>query len=75
MPTERGWASLGASLAFVVLWFGFGELELLAAGLFLGGAALLAWATVRIGSPQVEVGRRLSPPMVHDGETSAVTSR
>ncbi len=73
MPTERGWAALGAGLAFFVLWWGFGEAELLAAAVFLVGAFLLAWVLVRMARRPVVVSRRLTPTVTHEGDVVAVT--
>ena len=73
MPTERGWAALGAGLAFFVLWWGFGEAELLAAAVFLVGAFLLAWVVIRLASRPVVIARRLTPTLTHEGDVVAVT--
>ena len=73
MPTERGWASLGAGMAFFVLWWGFGEGELLAAALFLVGAFLVAWVLVRIARRPLVIARRLTPTTTYEGDVVSVT--
>ncbi len=73
MPTERGWAALGAGLAFFVLWWGFGEAELLAAAVFLVGAFLLSWGLVRVSRRPVVIARRLTPTITHEGDVVSVT--
>ena len=52
MPTIRGWAALGAALALLVLWFGFGEELLLAVAAFLLLAVGVGVVRVR-RTPQV----------------------
>lgn len=73
MPTLRGWALLGAGLALVVLWFLFGDQELLLAGTLLAGAEIAALIYVRFHSPDIAIGRRLASTAVHNGDTTTVT--
>ncbi len=73
MPTLRGWALLGAGLALIVLWFLFGDQELLLAGAFLVGAEAAALIYVRTRDPLITIGRRLASATVHDGDTTTVT--
>jgi uncharacterized protein (DUF58 family) len=73
MPTERGWAALGAGIAFFVLWWGFGEGELLAAALFLVGAFLVAWVLVRVARRPLVIARRLTPTTTYEGDVVSVT--
>nr|PZN36006.1 MAG: hypothetical protein DIU67_01680 [Actinomycetota bacterium] len=73
MPSARGWALLGAGCAFFVLWWAFGDPELLLAGVFLVLAPLTAVAYVRLHSPRVRISRRIGSPAVHDGDTTMVT--
>ena len=72
MPTIRGWAALGASLALVVLWIAFGEQLLLAAAAFLLLAVGIGVIHVRRTVPRVAVERRISPTQVHDGDRAIV---
>ncbi len=72
MPTGRGWAALGAAAALIVLWFGFGERELLVLGTFLAAATGAGVVFVRMVAPRVVVTRRLSPPQVHEGDRALV---
>ena len=73
MPTLRGWASSGAGVALVVLWYALGDIELLLAALFLIIAQVIALAVVRLRHTSVEVNRRLGSATVHDGDTTTVT--
>ena len=73
MPTLRGWALLGAGLALGVLWWFFGDPELLLTGVFFLAAQLVALVYVRLHVPKIEVGRRLAAGAVHDGDTTTVT--
>ncbi len=72
MPTGRGWAALGVSAALLVLWIGFGEIELMTTAVFLLAAVLVGTAFVRIARPSVTVSRRLYPAQVHAGDTVTV---
>ena len=72
MPTIRGWASLGAALALVLLWVGFGEQLLLGVAVFLLIAVGLGVLYVRRIAPRVGIGRRISPHQVHDGDRAIV---
>ena len=51
MPTSRGWAAAGVSGALLLLWAGFGEIELLATALFLLLAVVGGVAFVRARRP------------------------
>lgn len=73
MPTLRGWALLGAGLALAVLWYYFGDPELLLTGLFFAGAVIFALVYVRLHIPAVSIGRRLASATVHNGDTTTVT--
>lgn len=73
MPSARGWALLGAGSAFFILWWTFGDPELLLVGVFLVLAPLAALAYVRLHRPVVEISRRIGSPAVHDGDTTMVT--
>ncbi len=68
MPTTRGWAAIGVSLALLGLWAAFGEIELLATATFLIAALIAGIAFVRILAPSVTLIRRLSPAQVHEGD-------
>jgi uncharacterized protein (DUF58 family) len=70
--TDRGWAVLGAGVALLALWMLLGEVELLAAGVLLLVAASTAVAMTAWGRPQVSIVRKLSPSLVHEGETIRV---
>lgn len=72
MPTLRGWAALGAAFALAVLWIGFGERMLLAAGAFLLVAVVLGMLYVRRTAPRARLTRHISPIQVHDGEKAIV---
>jgi uncharacterized protein (DUF58 family) len=73
MPTLRGWALLGAGLALIVLWWVFGDPELLLAGIFFAGAQMVALVLVRLNRPNLVTGRRLGSTKVHNGDTTTVT--
>jgi len=73
MPTLRGWALLGAGLALIILWWIFGDPELLLAGTFFIVAELTAIGYVRFHKPQFDMGRRLGSTTVHNGDTTTVT--
>jgi len=73
MPTLRGWALLGAGLALGVLWYLFGDQELLLAGTFFAGAVLAALIYVQTHKPDLVIGRRLGSTAVHNGDTTTVT--
>jgi len=72
MPTSRGWAALGVSSALLLLWVAFGEIELLATGVFLAGATLIGLLFVRVVTPRAEVTRRMYPVQVHEGDQVVV---
>lgn len=73
MPNLRGWALLGAGLALTILWWIFGDPELLLAGTFFVVAELASIGYVRFHDPQLEMGRRLGSTTVHNGDTTTVT--
>jgi uncharacterized protein (DUF58 family) len=73
MPTLRGWALLGAGLALLVLWWVFGDPELLLAGIFLVAAEATAVVFVHLHSPEVGIGRRMGMAVVHNGDTTSVS--
>lgn len=73
MPTTRGWALAGAGLALILLWWAFGDDELLLTGLFLIVAVLLALAQIRLRPARLRAARRLGSPAVHSGDTAMVT--
>lgn len=73
MPTIRGWALTGGGVALAILWYAFGDTELLLASVFvllMQGTAVLY---VRTRRPQLEIGRRLGSATVHDGDTTTIT--
>jgi uncharacterized protein (DUF58 family) len=72
MPTSRGWAAAGVSGALLLLWVGFGEVELLATALFLLLAVAGGVAFVRLGAPRIEATRHLYPAQAHEGEQVTV---
>jgi uncharacterized protein (DUF58 family) len=55
-----------------VLWFVFGERELLAAALLLAVGTLVGILMVRLATPRVDVSRRVSPEQVHEGDRAIV---
>jgi uncharacterized protein (DUF58 family) len=72
MPTIRGWAALGASLALVLLWVGFGEELLLGVAAFLFFAVAFGVLYVRRGVPRVAARRNITPIQVYDGDRAVV---
>jgi len=72
MPTGRGWAAIGVSTALLVLWIGYGELELMTTAVFLLAAVAVGLAFVRFAAPRVAISRRLHPIQVHEGEQVVV---
>lgn len=73
MPTLRGWALTGGGVALVLLWYAFGEIELLLAAIFVFLLELASIFYVRLRRAELEIGRRLGSATVHDGDTSTVT--
>jgi uncharacterized protein (DUF58 family) len=73
MPTLRGWALLGAGLALAVLWWIFGDPELLLTSVFFIAAEITAVAYVRLHTPKLDIARRLASTAVHNGDTTTVT--
>ncbi len=73
MPTLRGWVLLGAGLALLILWWVFGDPELLLTGTFFVVAELAAIGYVLRHDPQLEMGRRLGSTTVHNGDTTTIT--
>ena len=74
MLTDRGWAALGASLALIVLWVALGEPELLGIGVLLVVGSLVALAFVKRSRPTIQLARRLSPALVHEGDHAMVAA-
>ena len=72
MPTARGWAALGVATALLALWVGFGELELMTTAVFLVAAVVVGIVFVRFVSPRVQIGRRIYPAQVHEGDEVVV---
>ena len=72
MPTIRGWAALGASLALVLLWIGFGEQLLLGVSAFLFLAVGFGALYVRRGVPRVTARRSITPLQLYDGDRAVV---
>lgn len=72
MPTTRGWAAIGASLALVVLWGAFGDDLLLALAAFLLVGVLGGSVYVRLASPRLRLSRTINPEQLHDGERALV---
>ncbi|MCB1246689.1 MAG: DUF58 domain-containing protein [Acidimicrobiia bacterium] len=72
MPTTRGWAAVGAAVALVVLWAGFGEDLLLALAVFLFVAVVGGILYVRLAAPRLVLRREVNPDQVHDGERALV---
>lgn len=68
MLTDRGWAVLGAGTALVTLWVLLGEIELLAAGALIITVAVIAIVFALTSRPSISLIRRLSPPIVHEGD-------
>jgi len=73
MPTVRGWAALGAAVAFALAWVGFGEQLLLAAAAFLAITVVVGVLWVRRSAPGVAVARQVIPLQVFDGDHAVVT--
>lgn len=67
MPTVRGWTALGVSVALCALWVVFGELELLAAAVFLLLAVFLGAVLVHRVSLDATCSRAVRPPEVEEG--------
>lgn len=72
MPTLRGWAALGASLALALLWVAFGEELLLALAAFFLLAVILGSMYVRRAGLRVGMSRVVTPIQVHDGDRAIV---
>ena len=72
MPTIRGWAALGASLALVLLWIGFGAQLLLGVSAFLFLAVGFGALYVRRGVPRVTARRSITPLQLYDGDRAVV---
>ena len=73
MPTVRGWALTGGGVALAILWYAFGDLELLLAAIFLILLQAGSLIYVRLKRPRLDVGRRLGSATVHDGDTTTIT--
>lgn len=72
MPTLRGWALTGAGVSLVVLWYAFGDVELLLAAIFIFLLQLGSIVYVRIGRPNLDIGRKLGSATLHDGDTNTI---
>jgi len=72
MPTARGWAAVGVAASLLVLWVGFGELELMTTASFLIAAVMVGVGFVRYASPRVEISRQVHPIQVHEGDEVVV---
>ncbi len=73
MPTLRGWALTGGGVALMILWYAFGDTELLLAALFVFLLQAAAVVYVRARRPKLDIGRRLGSATVHDGDTTTIT--
>jgi uncharacterized protein (DUF58 family) len=73
MPTVRGWALTGSGVALLILWYAFGDLELMLAAIFVLLLQLGALAYVKTRKPKLSIGRRLGSATVHDGETTTIS--
>jgi uncharacterized protein (DUF58 family) len=73
MPTVRGWALLGAGAALLVLWYVFGDPELLLVAGFMIIATVIALVFVTYHRPRLGVARQLGSAAVHNGESTTVT--
>lgn len=73
MPTLRGWALTGAGLALLLLWYLFGDAELLLSGSFFIFAQLAAIVYVRFTTPLLSLGRRLGSTTVQTGDSATIT--
>lgn len=72
MPTGRGWAAAGVAAALLLLWIGFGELELMTTAVFLLAAVAVGLGFVRFSTPSLETLRRIYPARAHEGDTVAI---
>ncbi len=72
MPTARGWAALGVATALLVLWVGFGELELMTTAMFLIVSVAVGMMFVRFATPRVDVTRHMFPIQAHEGDEVVV---
>lgn len=75
MITTRGWAAIGAAAALVLLWVGFGEVELLAGGIFLIGVVITGALIVRRSTPDANLSRHVTPLQVYEGDRARVEIR
>ncbi|MGF1617468.1 MAG: DUF58 domain-containing protein [Acidimicrobiia bacterium] len=73
MPTVRGWALTGSGVALLILWYAFGDLELLLAAIFVLLLQFVALTYVRTRQPKLSIGRRLGSATVHDGDTTTIS--
>jgi uncharacterized protein (DUF58 family) len=73
MPTLRGWALTGGGVALVLLWYAFGDLELLLAAMFVFLLQIGAILLVRTRKADLTIARRLGSATVHDGDTNTIT--
>lgn len=68
MPTARGWTVVGTAVGLAVVWWVFGEVELLGAAAAMAVAVGLAMAWVAMGAPSIEVTRAVTPITVQAGD-------
>lgn len=68
MPTSRGWSVVGVGVGLLVLWWVFGEVELLATGAVAVCAGAIAVAWVRLAAPTVVVDRHIVPASAQAGD-------
>ncbi|MGA7272330.1 MAG: DUF58 domain-containing protein [Acidimicrobiia bacterium] len=73
MLQERGWAVAGGSIALMILWVLFGEIELGVAAVLLLAAVCVAVVFVAMSPPRLGVSRRTDPVTVHEGDHASVT--
>lgn len=75
MLTRKGWLSLGAALAFLVLARLVGRPELYVLGATIGVLVAGAALYVRLTPLTIDVARELHPPRVHAGSPSRIDLR
>ncbi len=75
MITQRGWTAIGMAAALALLWVTLGEIEFLAGSAVIAVGIVFALVQTRLGAPDVDIIRHLSPTHVHEGDEAAVESR
>lgn len=79
MLSDRGWLALGVAAGSALAWVLLGEVELVGAAALVAAAVVFAVAVTRLTAPRIEVTRRLSSGLVHEGDQArvdlAVTNR